>query len=85
MHRMAKFGRLAYGPGLWCAPSPRPRDRESIRWTLGERILYHTTPKPARDWFFYQFLARRLAARRLSSDRIRERPFYAEPDLQKAA
>jgi glycosyltransferase involved in cell wall biosynthesis len=89
MHRMAKFGRLAYGEGLWCAPSPRPRDRESIRWTLAERILYHATPEPARDWFFYQFLARRLAARRLSSDRIRERHFYAEPDcavtLQKAA
>ena len=81
MHRMAKFGPLAYGGKLWCAPSPRERDRDSIRWTLVERILYHATPGPARDWFFYDFLARRLAARRLTSDRIRERQFYAQPDF----
>jgi glycosyltransferase involved in cell wall biosynthesis len=89
MHRMAKFGSLAYGGDLWCAPSPRERDRESIRWTLVERVLYHATPKPARDWFFYAFLSRRLAARRLSSDRIRERQFHAEPavamDVRQAA
>lgn len=81
MHRMAKLGPLAHGGALWCAPSQRERDRDSIRWTLIERILYHTTPGPARDWFFYDFLARRLAARRLTSDRIRERQFYAQPDF----
>ncbi|WP_353204376.1 glycosyltransferase family A protein [Sphingomonas sp.] len=81
MHRMAKLGPLAYGGTLWCAPSPRERDRDSIRWTLVERILYHVTPGPARDWFFYDFLGRRLAARRLTSDRIRERQFYAQPDF----
>ena len=81
MHRMAKLGSLAYGGDLWCAPSPRERDRDSIRWTLIERILYHATPSPARDWFFYDFLARRLAARRLTSDRIRERQFYAQGDF----
>lgn len=81
MHRMAKLGRLAYGGALWCAPSPRERDRESIRWTLLERVLYHVTPKPARDWFFYDFLGRRLAARKLTSDRIRERQFYAQTDF----
>lgn len=81
MHRMAKLGSLAYGRDLWCAPSPRERDRESIRWTLAERILYHVTPGPARDWFFYDFLGRRLAERRLTSDRIRERPFHARPDF----
>ncbi|GGA56091.1 glycosyltransferase [Sphingomonas psychrolutea] len=81
MHRMAKLGPLAYGGRLWCAPSPRERDRDSIRWTLVERILYHVTPGPARDWFFYDFLGRRLAARRLTSDRIRERQFYAQPDF----
>ena len=89
MHRMAKLGSLAYGGTLWCAPSPRERNRDSIRWTLAERILYHVTPKPARDWFFYAFLSRRLAARRLSSDRIRERQFHAEPavamDVRRAA
>ncbi|WP_231565096.1 hypothetical protein [Sphingomonas sp. Ant H11] len=39
------------------------------------------TPKPARDWFFYDFLGRRLAARKLTSDRIRERQFYAQTDF----
>ncbi|WP_404368397.1 glycosyltransferase [Sphingomonas sp. MMS24-J45] len=81
MHRMAKLGPLAHGGKLWCSPSPRERDRDSIRWTLTERILYHATPGPARDWFFYDFLARRLAARRLTSDRIRERQFYADIDF----
>ena len=33
MHRVAKFGGLVYGDGFWCAPSPRERDRDSIRWT----------------------------------------------------
>lgn len=80
MHRIAKLGPLAYGGGLWCAPSPRERDRDSIRWTLLERMLYHLTPGPARDWFFYAFLGGRLAARRLSSDRIRERRFQVVPD-----
>jgi glycosyltransferase involved in cell wall biosynthesis len=84
MHRMAKLGTLAYGGALWCAPSPRERDRESIRWTLIERVLYHLTPAPARDWFFYNFLSCRLAARALTSDRIRERQFYARPDFKKS-
>ncbi|MEG3176211.1 glycosyltransferase family 2 protein [Sphingomonas sp. RB3P16] len=84
MHRMAKLGPLAYGGALWCAPSPRERDRDSIRWTLSERLLYHATPGPARDWFFYTYLARRLAARRLTSDRIRERQVQAAPDCAMA-
>lgn len=78
LHRVAKQGPLGYSETFWCAPSPRERDRESIRWTLVERVLYHVTPRPARDWFFYGFLARRLAGRRLTSNRIRERQFYAE-------
>lgn len=75
LHRVAKQGKIAYGDSFWCAPSPRERDRDSIRWTLMERLAYHLTPAPARDWFFYGFLARRLAERRLTSDRIRERMF----------
>lgn len=80
MHRMAKLGGLAYGGKLWCAPSPRERDRESIRWTLLERVLYHATPERLRDWFFYDFLLGRLARRKLTSDRIREREFQSRPD-----
>ncbi|WP_242181790.1 glycosyltransferase family A protein [Sphingomonas sp. CARO-RG-8B-R24-01] len=75
MHRVAQHGTIAYGERFWCAPSPRERDRGSIRWTLTERLAYHLTPRPARDWFFYSFLANRLAGRRLTSDRIRERSF----------
>lgn len=81
MHRIAKHGPLAYGDTFWCAPSPRDRDRASIRWTLVERILYHVTPDGARDWFFYDFLGARLSARKLTSDRIRERQFHARPDF----
>lgn len=75
LHRVGKHGPIAYGDSFWCAPSPRERDRASIRWTLVERLAYHLTPQPARDWFFYGFLARRLQHRKLTSDRIRERQF----------
>lgn len=74
IHRVMKHGAMAYSERLWCAPSPRERNRESIRWTLAERLLYATTAPFAGDWFFYRFLATRLRARRLTSDRIRERP-----------
>jgi glycosyltransferase involved in cell wall biosynthesis len=74
MHRLTRLGALGYGRDFWCAPSPRPRRRQSTRWTLAERLLYHVTPGPLRDRYFYRFLARRLAARGLSSDRLREDP-----------
>lgn len=78
MHRIARLGAIAYSGAFRCTPSPRDRDRESIRWTLSERLAYHLTPGIARDWFFYSFLARRLAGRRLTSDRIRERAFQTQ-------
>lgn len=89
LHRVGKHGPIAYGDAFWCAPSPRERDRASIRWTLIERLAYHLTPTPARDWFFYDFLARRLQHRKLTSERIREREFQsvgiAGPDALVAA
>ena len=75
VHRVMKHGAMRYAHGLWCCPSPRPRDRASIRWTLAERLLYCVAAPVAGDWFFYRFLAARLGARRLTSERIRERPF----------
>jgi glycosyltransferase involved in cell wall biosynthesis len=75
MHRVRDHGRLGYHSGLWCAPAPRERDRASTRWTLAERLCYHATTPWAGDWFFYGFLADRLAARRLSSERLRERVY----------
>ena len=74
-HRMMRGGGMLYARDLWCTPSPRKRDRASIRWTLAERILYALVAPAAGDWFFYRFLAGRLRRRDLSSDRIRERAF----------
>lgn len=80
MHRVARVGRIAYAGAFRCTPSSRDRDRASIRWTLIERLAYHFAMGSGRDWFFYTFLARRLAARQLTSDRIRERPFQGPSD-----
>ena len=78
IHRVMKHGSMGYAADRWCAPSPRPRDRASIRWTLAERLLYSASARHAGDWFFYRFLAPRLAARKLTSDRIRERRHQPE-------
>ncbi len=75
IHRVGQFGAMAYGMDFWCHPSPRERDRESIRWTLYERLAYHFTPRSRQGRFFYDFLGRRLRARKLSSERMRERAF----------
>jgi glycosyltransferase involved in cell wall biosynthesis len=77
IHRVHREGSMKYSARFWCSPSPRERDRESIRWTLGERILYHALAPVAGDWFFYRFLAGRLDRRRMTSERIRERPVQA--------
>lgn len=76
IHRTMKRGTMLYSKELWCAPAPRERDRESIRWTLAERLAYAATAPVARGWFFYRFLGPRLARRRLASHRIRERAFH---------
>ena len=75
VHRVLRQGGMRYAGDLWCCPSPRPRDRASIRWTLAERLLYCIAAPIAGDWFFYRFLAARLDARRLTSVAIRERQF----------
>jgi glycosyltransferase involved in cell wall biosynthesis len=77
IHRVHREGGMKYGTRFWCSPSPRERNRESIRWTLAERLVYHAVAPIAGDWFFYGFLARRLDRRRMTSERIRERPVPA--------
>ncbi|WP_375396562.1 glycosyltransferase family 2 protein [uncultured Sphingomonas sp.] len=72
-HRLRRFGAMRYARDLWCVPSPRERDRPSIRWTLLERLLYGFAAGRAGDWFFYRFLAGRLTRRRLASVGMRER------------
>ena len=84
MHRVSKLGRVAYGMGLWCHPSPRERDRDSIRWTFAERLAYHFARPSRQDRFFYDYLGPRLRARKLSSDRIRERAFQPEMPSEEA-
>jgi len=81
IHRVMRHGAMGYAGDLWCMPSPRERDRASIRWTLAERLTYSLAAPLAGDWFFYSFLARRLRRRHLSSDRIRERR-YQPPEGQ---
>lgn len=76
IHRMMRKGHMGYSREMWCIPSPRERDRDSIRWTLLERLLYSAAAPIAGDWFFYSFLARRLQRRRLLSNRMRERQYH---------
>ncbi|WEK41943.1 MAG: glycosyltransferase family 2 protein [Candidatus Sphingomonas colombiensis] len=77
IHRLLQQGSMGYGAALWCAPAPRKRDRASVRWTVAERLCYLAMAARAGDWFFYDYLARRLIRRKLSSDRLRERRFQA--------
>ena len=73
IHRVMRHGTMRYAAGLWCSPSDRLRDRAPAKWTLFEQLCYHATMPVAGDWFFYRFLAPRLAARRLTSESLRER------------
>ena len=75
IHRVLRHGTMRYADALWCVPSDRERDRESIRWTLVERLVYSAAAPVAGDWFFYDFLARRLKARALTTERMRERAY----------
>lgn len=72
-HRVLAQGAVHYSRELWCIPSPRDRDRPSIRWTLLERLLYGVAGIGGGEWFFYRFLGPRLARRRLPSAGMRER------------
>ncbi len=63
VNRLTRLGEIGYAEDLWVRPSDRRADRKEVRWTLWERILYHLTPPAAKDWFFYEWLAPRFAAR----------------------
>jgi glycosyltransferase involved in cell wall biosynthesis len=75
MQRVAKLGRVVYPYRFWAKPSPRRADRRRVRWTLGERMLYHATPFAAKDWFFYRFLGPRLKARGITHLNLRDKPW----------
>lgn len=73
MNRVLRFGRQVYDKGLWCITSDRRACRKGVRWTLGERIVYHLTPYALQHGFFHSFLASRFARRGLGDLRLRER------------
>jgi len=77
VHRLTALGDIRYAPDLWVRPSARRADRRAVRWTLFERLLYHSTPPALKDWFFYRFLAPRLAARGQRDTILRVRPWGA--------
>lgn len=79
IHRVLKQGRTLYDVDQWCQSSDRRADRSGVRWTLGERLLYHFTPFAAKDWFFYRFLARRFEKRQMSDIKLRQREWDTSP------
>lgn len=80
VNRVARQGRFGRAPQLWCLPSNRRADRSEVRWTLAERVLYHATPFAAKNWFFYRFLAPRLAGRGLKDIVLRQRSWVSATD-----
>jgi glycosyltransferase involved in cell wall biosynthesis len=73
VNRVSRQGDFGRDADLWCQPSTRRADRGGVRWTLSERLLYHATPFAAKDWFFYRYLAPRLAARGMKDTVLRQR------------
>jgi len=63
VHRVMFHGRVVYDPTHVCFPSDRRIRRNSTSWTRAERLLYRYVPSSALDWYFYSFLAPRLADR----------------------
>ncbi len=79
IQRVLQHGSQKYHRDMWCLSSRRRRDRSAVRWTVFERLLYHTTPFRWRTGLFHQFLAPRFAARGLKDTALRLRPWEHEP------
>lgn len=75
MNRVLRLGFQAYDRDLWCVPSDRRRDRQGVRWTLAERLLYHATPFRWQARLFHRVLAPRFAARGLGDTVLRAQPW----------
>jgi len=80
VHRVFKHGSAAWRRDHWCVPSPRRKNGDAVRWSLLERLLYHATPFAFKDWYFYDFLAPRLARRGLHCTRLRQRTWIEASD-----
>lgn len=73
MHRMAQIGKLAYRIDHRCVPEARRGKTAQRSWTLVDRLLYTALPSFTMEWFYYRYLSSRLAARKLSNERLRDR------------
>jgi glycosyltransferase involved in cell wall biosynthesis len=79
MHRVFKFGEARHARDFWCVTSDRRNPTADVRWSLYERLIYHFTPYAAKDWFFYDWLAGRFAARGMLSANLRRRNWEEAP------
>lgn len=75
MYRVYQKGTSRYHHQLWCHPSPRRKDRRSVRWNGFERLAYLMCPHAFQGWFFYSFLAPRFRKRGMDQLRLREKPW----------
>lgn len=71
-HRVFAYGCGRVGINHWCRTSDRRTDSGAVRWDLTERLMYHLVPYRFKNWYFYQFLAPRLAARKMSHHNLRD-------------
>ena len=82
LNRLFRYGYAVHHVDLWCRPSRRRGNRSRVRWNLFERTLYHLVPYRLHDWYFYDFLAPRLASRGLDQLKLREQPWQRQPVLE---
>lgn len=75
VNRVMKRGKIVYRKDHYCFPSDRRTDRRAVSWTWEERMVYRFTPGRLKDWFFYDFLAKRFERRGMVQVRLRERDF----------
>ena len=73
--QVRRHGQIRYSPNHYCFSSDRRTDRSAVSWTWLERTVYRFTPGAGKQWFFYQFLARRFARRGLFQEKLRQRDF----------
>ena len=69
--RIEHLGRIAYHRDFYCHPADRHREMNCTGWVFAEQLRYHLTSSEDRLKFFHEFLAPRLRARALSSEKLR--------------
>ncbi|WP_336957714.1 glycosyltransferase family 2 protein [Sphingobium aquiterrae] len=78
VHPLMRHGTAVYHPDHVCFPSQRRASRASVSWTPMERLLYRRLPDGWMDWYFYRFLAGRLAARNSFGIALREKDWSSQ-------